>query len=1271
MITFTRCAFMAKQACATFSQVVQKITPPIANKFLKFFFALFAMLALGVTNAWGAEETYTYTFSSFSQGSPVEFTNTNPDLTITLKVAPSGQGNTTKPQWNSGSSQARVYAGGTMSIAIGSGTITKIVYNYVINASSGTKPTISGVEGTTSAGTWDGDTKTWTGSDTEVLFSTSGTKGNVGFKSFTITYSSSTASDQPTLSSIEISGDLTKKTYEEGDELDLAGLTVNAIYDDASTKVVTNDVEWSYTPALTKGLTSVEVTATYEGLEVSKTINDLTVTEHVVTPGEYCTGKLGYTFWGLSAEKTTAAANEVDYTRMFNDITINIKNGAKTNAYFKEDHTRVYSGGYTMTFTAPVNYVITAISFTPDAGNTWAGTHTANVGTMTDSKNWAGSANEVTITFEGTCRITDICVTYEAAPVEPTKTLTRIEITTPATQTTFWQGETFNYNGLVVTAHYSDAADEVVTPTVTGSTATDGTATVNVSYKEQSTSYNITVKAIPNTKETAYTVADAYDIIDKLTTANGVFISGTISQIDSYSDPYKSITYWISADGTTTKQLQVYSGKGLESADFAAVTDLSVGDQVIVCGNLKKYSGTYEFDKNNYLASHTPTTKDPAGLAYATTSYTANVGEPFTTPDLTNPHNLGVTYATSDASKATVDVNTGAVTIVAAGEVTITASTTGDATHDAGSASYTITISNPAMAVATLPFAFNGDKAAIEATAGMTQNGLGSDYSASTAPNSQLKFDGTGDWVIIHFNGQAEKLAYEIKGNGFSGGKFTVQQSADGSAYTDVVTYTELGDAATKEHELAAESRYVKFIYTEKSSGNVGLGNIKITEPDLRQEASLAWNPTSVTLTQGEAFTVPTLNNPYSVSGITYKSSNDEVATVTAEGEIALASAIGTATITATFDGDVTYKPATATCTITVNEYIETIDGEWELVTDASKLQAGMEIIIASVEVDGKYYAMSKASDNGNNRTAVESTISGDKLNPAVGTSVLTLVDAGNGTFALQAGNGNYLYAASSSANQLKEKNKIDVNGQWTITIADNVATIKAEASSYRNWMQFNPNNGSPLFSCYAYNKPQKDIALYAKVPEHRRTTSAGRYGTICLPGNIVKCLGATLYEVAGKDGLRVVFDEVLTPEAGMPYIFLAHNAEVLFYCGDQTAAAGNYNSLYGTFSVLQDAQLDGMYMVQNNKIVKCAATGCGVAENRAYFNGSELDVLGKPGAQMPGRRRITMGTESENTATGTEDVIAPEGQTLKLIENGQLVIIRNGEKYNAQGQKL
>ena len=527
------------------------------------------------------------------------------------------------------------------------------------------------------------------------------------------------------------------------------------------------------------------------------------------------------------------------------------------------------------------------------------------------------ATTKVTVT-DGKFIMPEFDVTISATFV-PVKTLTSIEITTAATQTTFWQGETFNYTGLVVTARFSGAADEVVTPTVTGSTATAGTQTVTVSYTEgtvtKTATYTIEVKAIPNTKETAYSVADAYDIIDKLTTATGVFITGTISQVDSYNSTYKSITYWISADGTTTKQLEVYSGKGLESADFTAVTDLSVGDQVIVCGNLKKYNSTYEFDKNNYLAEYTPTAKDPAGLAYATTEYTVNLGEEFATPVLTNPNGLTVTYSTSDASKATVDANTGAVTVVAAGTVTITASTIGDATHDAGTASYTITIIDPYENIARLPFTYNSGKADIETTAGITHSGLGSDY--ADAP--YLKFDGTGDYVIIHFDVEPDILSYDIKGNSFSGGTFTVQESENGETYTDIVAYTELAAKETKTHNLASSSRYVKFIYTEKSGGNVALGNISIQKPDLRADAGLVWNPETVTLTVGEAFTPPTLVNPYSVTGISYETSNDAVATVTAEGVIALAGATGKATITATFAGNKDYKQAEVSCTITVN----------------------------------------------------------------------------------------------------------------------------------------------------------------------------------------------------------------------------------------------------------------------------------------------------------------------------------------------------------------
>ena len=110
---------------------------------------------------------------------------------------------------------------------------------------------------------------------------------------------------------------------------------------------------------------------------------------------------------------------------------------------------------------------------------------------------------------------------------------------------------------------------------------------------------------IANTEETAYTVAKAFELIDAgEALSETVFVKGIVSQVDSYNETYKSITYWISDDGTTTKQLEVYSGKGLQGADFASVDDVKVGATVIVKGVLKKYKETYEFDKNNELVSY-------------------------------------------------------------------------------------------------------------------------------------------------------------------------------------------------------------------------------------------------------------------------------------------------------------------------------------------------------------------------------------------------------------------------------------------------------------------------------------------------------------------------------------------------------------------------------------------------------------------------------------------------------------------------------------------
>ena len=82
------------------------------------------------------------------------------------------------------------------------------------------------------------------------------------------------------------------------------------------------------------------------------------------------------------------------------------------------------------------------------------------------------------------------------------------------------------------------------------------------------------------------------------------------------------------------------------------------------------------------------------GLVYASTSVEKNVGDAAFTNTLTNPNSLTVTYSSSNTSAATVNPTSGMVTIVGAGETTITATWAGDATYCSGTATYTLTVSS-------------------------------------------------------------------------------------------------------------------------------------------------------------------------------------------------------------------------------------------------------------------------------------------------------------------------------------------------------------------------------------------------------------------------------------------------------------------------------------------------------------------------------------------------------------------------------------------------
>lgn len=101
-----------------------------------------------------------------------------------------------------------------------------------------------------------------------------------------------------------------------------------------------------------------------------------------------------------------------------------------------------------------------------------------------------------------------------------------------------------------------------------------------------------------------YTVAEAIAAIKAGAPTYEVYLTGTVSEIDYYNDQYKSLSYYISDDGKS-KDMQVYSGKGLNGADFTSKDDLKVGQKVTIKGIIKAFNknGTdiMEVDKNSTI----------------------------------------------------------------------------------------------------------------------------------------------------------------------------------------------------------------------------------------------------------------------------------------------------------------------------------------------------------------------------------------------------------------------------------------------------------------------------------------------------------------------------------------------------------------------------------------------------------------------------------------------------------------------------------------------
>lgn len=478
-----------------------------------------------------------------------------------------------QPGFYTSSGIVRYYTKDVMTLSVESGyAITRI--DFTMNSGSVGTASPEGLSSTT-----------WTGNAESVSFTGGGT---VKISKIVVTYETYSASDVivKTLKSIAVEGMTT--TYEQGDIFRFDG-TCTATY-----SVVKNDVDQEdetkpvipvvSTPNMEQmGTQTITVSYTDDEVTVTTTY-DINVIENTVTAGTYSIVP-NNDFWGTTfAGSITGTDLNKTYTGKQDDITIQYSKGTGSSLYINDLQTRAYTGTK-LAISVPEDYVITKIQFTAE-GSEWKGTHTANVGTMTDSKNWEGSAEVVTITFGGTCRITEITVTYE-------------KLAADAVISPIISGETDFLESTEVTIVAEDGLK--VYYTLDGTDPTNASTEYTAPFELTATT---TVKAVAydgeNTsdivsktfkKMQVLTCEEAADLCEATESTDKYVIRGYVTNIAyAYDAGFNNTSFWMADTKDGGKVFEAFRSTPIAAAD----KDVKVGDYVEVIGKIVLYGTTPE-----------------------------------------------------------------------------------------------------------------------------------------------------------------------------------------------------------------------------------------------------------------------------------------------------------------------------------------------------------------------------------------------------------------------------------------------------------------------------------------------------------------------------------------------------------------------------------------------------------------------------------------------------------------------------------------------------
>ncbi|WP_308264822.1 Ig-like domain-containing protein [Prevotella sp.] len=234
----------------------------------------------------------------------------------------------------------------------------------------------------------------------------------------------------------------------------------------------------------------------------------------------------------------------------------------------------------------------------------------------------------------------------------------------------------------------------------------------------------------------------------------------------------------------------------------------------------------------------------------------------------------------------------------------------------------------------------------------------------------KLTINGTGDKIGYNFSSYKDSH-FLILGKkdatltfpkfDFAVSKIVIEGSANGSASTkqnifvgDKAVSTEtvgVQTANTYEIDPSYQAAGTQYVLKVLSNHNTQISKILIYKQSgaVKENPALAFSVDKVNHEVGTDFTAPTFSKKTTAS-VKFSSDNEAVATVNAEGVIALGTEEGKAVITAEAAENDKYAAGTATCTVYV----------WHYVTykKATAIESGKKYLIVAQRDGNTYYAM-------------------------------------------------------------------------------------------------------------------------------------------------------------------------------------------------------------------------------------------------------------------------------------------------------------------------